>query len=188
MDDPEHHNHDGFYLRISLPFGWQATRFRYDASASRDDLTVSGAAYGLELRLGGTPAKGLVLGVQLYSSSAREDDVVLDKADASVRSRVTAQSGLLGFFVDYFPDPRGNFNLGGSLGLATHVLEHEGDGDVELDEAAGLGASGWVGYGWWISKNWSLGGLGQVTVSGGDSTLMTARSVSVVGMFSLLYH
>src|SRR5690606_28518385 len=82
------------------------------------------------------------------------------------------------------------FHLGGSLGIANNRIEHDGVGDSDLDDAAGLGASAWAGYGWWISKNWSIGALGQVTASFGDSVnhAMSARTLAVTGMFSLLYH
>jgi hypothetical protein len=197
VDDPEHHHHEGFYLRVSLPIGWQRTRFKFDDSTSRADFTVSGAARGLELRLGGTPAEGVAMGVQLYGTSAGEKDVSFPgEGEAGAedgpgnRSDVTVSSSLVGFFVDYFPDPRQNLHLGGSLGLASNVIEHDLPNDSDLDNAGGLGAAAWVGYGWWLSKNWSFGGLGQVTGSFGETNggAMTARSLSVVGMLSLLYH
>ncbi|HEY6724717.1 MAG TPA: hypothetical protein VI197_11840, partial [Polyangiaceae bacterium] len=170
-DDPEWHNHDGFYFRLSLPIGYQATRFRFDESSGRESFSVSGPAVGFELRLGGTITEGLAIGLQMYSSSARREDAPLryedelddtpdDQGDETV---VIAQCGLLGFFVDYFPQSRENFHFGASLGLASVVIDHDRESDPKLDEASGLGASGWVGYGWWISKNWSGGGLLQVT-------------------------
>ena len=197
IDDPEHHNHDGFYLRMSLPIGWQATRFDFDGTTARRDFTVAGPALGLELRLGGTPWAGLAIGVQIYNSSAHKEDIYIpndtepgEEAMADDHSRVIARTALFGFFVDYFPDPRGNFHLGGSVGISNNRIEHDGDGDSDLDDAAGLGASAWAGYGWWISKNWSIGGMGQVTGSFGDSVsnAMSARTLAVVAMFSLLYH
>lgn len=197
VDDPEHHNHDGFYLRLSLPIGWQATRFEFDGTTARRDFTVAGPAVGFELRLGGTPWAGLAIGVQIYNSSARKEDIYIpderelgEEPSADERSRVIARTALFGFFVDYFPDPRANFHLGGSLGIANNRIEHDGVGDSDLDDAAGLGASAWAGYGWWISKNWSIGALGQVTASFGDSVnhAMSARTLAVTGMFSLLYH
>ena len=68
------------------------------------------------------------------------------------------------------------------------VLDHDRESDPELDEASGFGASGWVGYGWWVSKNWSGGGLLQLTGAFGESARTEASSLALVGMLSLLYH
>src|SRR5690606_17734096 len=175
--------------------GYQTTRFRFDESSGREAFSVSGPAVGLELRLGGTITEGLAIGVQMYSSSARREDAPLryedeldDSPDQDDETAVIAQSGLLGFFVDYFPQARENFHFGASLGLASLVIDHDRQSDRKLDEASGFGASAWVGYGWWISKNWSGGGLLQVTGAVGESARMNANSLAVVGMLSLLYH
>lgn len=198
VDDPERHNHDGFYFRISIPVGYQTMRFRFDEASQRQPFTVSGPAVGLELRFGGTVAEGLVIGLQMYSSSARREDAPIpyedqltdngDPAPDDDRTQVIAQSALLGFFVDYFPEPRENFHFGGSIGLSSTVIDHERQTDPNLDEASGFGASAWVGYAWWISKNWSGGGLVQTLGSFGESSRMNARSLALVFMFSLLYH
>ena len=157
---------------------------------------MSGPAVGLELRLGGTITEGVAIGLQMYSSSARREDAPLgyeDELDDTPDSgddhtQVIAQSGLLGFFIDYFPQSRENFHFGASLGLASLVLDHDRESDPNLDEASGLGASGWVGHGWWISKNWSGGGLLQLTGAFAESARMNANSIALVGMLSLLYH
>jgi len=200
VDDPEHHVHDGFYLRLSLPLGWQSTHFEFDSgSTRRTDFTVAGFAAGLDLRLGGTPAQGLAIGVQILSTSARDTDVSLPSDEPPAdgepiaeqeRSDVVASSSLLGFFVDYFPNARENWHLGASIGLATNVIDHDGVGDPELDNAGGLGGALWTGYGWWLSKNWSIACLGQLNLSMGESSseAMKARSLSLVGMASVLYH
>jgi len=171
------------------------TRFRFDEDSGREEFTVSAPAVGFELRLGGTITDGLAIGLQMYTSSARRDDAPLPVEDGSgaaanddERTAVVAQAGLLGFFVDYFPQSRENFHFGASLGLSSLVLDHDRESDPTLDEASGLGASGWVGYGWWISKNWSGGGLLQLTGALGESARMNAQSLAIVGMLSLLYH
>src|SRR5690606_18917410 len=138
------------------------------------DLTVSGVALCLELRLGGRPAAGIAMGVQTYGGAAGEQDD-LDRAgrpetQVDGRSGVTARTSLHGSFVDYFPEPRENLHFGGSIGLASNVLEHDLPSDSSMDDAGGLGASAWVGYGWWVSKNWSLGGMLQVMGSFGESS------------------
>ena len=193
-DDPEWHNHDGFYLRFSLPIGYQTTRFRFDESSGQEAFSVSGPALGFELRLGGTITEGLAIGLQVYGSSARRDDAPLRYEDEIGNTtedgptEVIAQTTLVGFFVDYFPQSRENLHFGASLGLASMVIDHDRERDKKLDEASGLGASGWVGYGWWLSKNWSGGGLLQLTGAFGESARMQANSFAVVGMLSLLYH
>lgn len=172
-------------------------RFRFDAASQREPFTVSGPAIGLELRFGGTVAEGLAIGLQMYSSSARREDAPVPYGDQlnddgaapeDDRTQVIAQSALLGFFVDYFPDPRENLHFGGSIGLSSIVIDHSRQTDPNLDEASGFGASAWVGYGWWISKNWSGGGLVQTVGSFGESSRMNSRSLALVFMFSLLYH
>jgi hypothetical protein len=104
---------------------------------------------------------------------------------------------IVGVFVDAFPNPSGGFHFGGLFGGSAYRLQDQFDGDRQ---STGWGAAGWVGYGFWIGSEWSLGGIarvsGGITKSTFDMPIQnTATSVDEQAsskafsiLFTALYH
>jgi hypothetical protein len=139
--------------------------------------------------MGGSPAPGLALGGALTLSSVKNDDSRLD----DVQSSADAESSLaaLGFFVDGFPNPRGGFHLGGSLGLAAISASSKSELTQNFD-GGGFSMSTWAGYDWWVGREWSLGAalrlLGAFAREEKSELTLQGSYANVSLMFTALYH
>jgi hypothetical protein len=132
---------------MSLGLGSAKVGFRDGppgVTAAHDRATL------LDLMLGGTPSPGLVIGGGLWFNGLETDQWKRQSNDSSV------SMAALGPFIDYFPDRHRGFHFGGMLGLAAWRVNAM---DVSAEKAtAGGGAVGaWVGYDFWVSRQWSLG-------------------------------
>jgi hypothetical protein len=187
--------HDGFYLRMSVGGGYMSSKVTYDESTIAD-RTLSGGGGVLELLIGGSPARGLAIGGGLWGQNAQDPETDPDSAD----SYESLDFGMLGVFIDGFPDPTGGFHVGGAIGVASLNGAFEDD-DLDPDPdrigeeeggTAGIGGSVWAGYDAWISPEWSLGGMlrfsGAVTSSNADELEQRANTRAFAILFTALYH
>jgi hypothetical protein len=154
--NPTARKHDGFYLRLSLGGGSVGARGeRYDAQQNRSDYDFEGNGVSFDAMVGGTPAPGIAVGgAYLANTAARthyEDDRTKDAG---------LSYGMIGPFVDIYPNPKTGFHIGGAVGPAVAVTFD--DESNERSVAAGFGAAAWIGYDFWVSDQWSLGGMFRV--------------------------
>jgi hypothetical protein len=181
--------HDGFYLRLGLGLGSGHAGISADSS-SVPDHGLEGGSLVFEALVGGTPALGLAVGGALLVGSLGADRIRVDGNDAFVD--VSGQYGVVGAFVDGFPNPTGGFHLGGALGLAGLRLGVADEGPVDDFDGGGLGLAAWVGYDAWISSEWSLGGMlqfvGVITRDKNDSIVEQGRAGGVSLAFVTLFH
>ena len=179
--------HDGFYLRMGLGLAYSGALVSSD-SKSVGDYSFSGAGGALDLWLGGTPTPGLAMGAALsvlgLNSSSRH------VSGHSLSGDVSGSTGLLGFFVDVFPDPERGFHFGGALGVASGLAEIK-NGPKRF-EGGGLGLEAWGGYDFWVSPQWSLGGtarlLGSITRQDLDNVKYETSIGGASLSFTALYH
>jgi hypothetical protein len=177
----EGRTHDGLYLRMSS--GPSAAHIELtDAPRGVGDITEGGGT--IDLRLGGTPARGFVVGGGLWLSGYDTDEW---RGEDSRRGGAGVVA--LGPFVDYFPDPHQGLHFGGMLGVAVLGLDVE---DISKEERlAGGGALGaWVGYDFWLGSEWSLGvELDYMSVRGRNDDHDWEGSADIVGVsLTGLYH
>lgn len=175
--------HDGFYARANLGLVTAGTFVSTDR-AQHPNYDVEGGGLAVDLLIGGSPSVGLATGgaVSIQSFGHGGD---------------TGPSGLtlLGVFVDGFPQPNGGFHLGGMLGLAG-VQTTRKDNRDEF-EGGGLGLAAWVGHGFWVGDEWSLGGLLRLSGAlarddsredAADPVVLSASVYEAAFLFSVLYH
>jgi len=184
--------HDGFYLRGSIGHGWMGTKFSEGLLAER---RLGGQSGAFDIQLGGSPSPGLALGGGLFISGMEHEDV-RRFGDTEGGDPGTVGMLAVGPFIDYFPDPKGGFHFGGMLGLGALAFETADDDDVEAsfddDERGGGGGAigAWVGYDWWIGREWSLGVqlryLGAAVKNQDHDWRGAADSVAL--QFTALYH
>lgn len=179
--------HDGFYLRFGLGGGSMKTKLSYDNDVA--DASASGGAVGGHLMLGGTVAKGFVIGAAMGGITVVEPKFEQDGYQGTAEN-TTLNLSHLGLLLDWFPDEHGGFHVGGSLGIYT--MKVEADNGPSSDAAGGGGGQLFVGYDFWVGDDWSLGGLLALTHA---NTELDAKGFKQTGstnalmlQFSVLYH
>jgi hypothetical protein len=157
-------------LRLSIGGGGLATDLDYDAPGL-NTTRVRGGTVGLDLLIGGSPTPGLAIGGGLMINGAGDAEVTTDTNVGGVESIETTQQdagfSVFGVFFDAFPNPEGGFHVGGMIGLSTFDLNDNDDTVNEQRESNGWGGAAWVGFGGFVSSQWSLGGV--LRLSGGVS-------------------
>jgi hypothetical protein len=149
--------HDGFYLRLSSGFSYMNVSTSLDGNASTG--SVSGAGGTFDVMVGGSPAPGLVVGGGVFWANAFDPGSTVTRRGATVNGIDSGANGSVSLFmvgpmIDAFPMPTGGFHFGGMLGLAGNGLK-----DNQDNFSGGVGLSVWTGYMWWVSGQWSLGGM-----------------------------
>ncbi|HEY0463732.1 MAG TPA: hypothetical protein VGC79_05965, partial [Polyangiaceae bacterium] len=181
------HLHDGFYLRMALGLGLGGALVSSD-SKSIGDYSFGGGVGAFDLWIGGTPAAGLSMGAALSGLGLGSSQRSVD--GHRVSGDVTGSTGLLGYFVDVFPDPQRGLHFGGALGLASGAAKVQ-DSSQEF-RGGGLGLQAWGGYEFWVSPQWSLGGMlrfiGSLTRQEDAGVAYEASLGAVTLSFTALYH
>lgn len=179
--------HDGLYLRLALGVGLGGSLVSSD-SKSFDDYSFGGGAGAFDFWLGGTPVPGLAMGAAFSVLGLGSSQRTVDGNHVS--GDVTGSTGLLGYFVDVFPNPARGLHFGGALGFASGAAKIK-DSDREF-LGGGVGLEAWGGYDFWISQQWSLGGmlrfLGSVTREEDAGVAYEASLGAATLSFTALYH
>jgi hypothetical protein len=181
------HNHDGFYLRANVGFAWSRADISTDAS-SHPNYTVNGGGISVDLLVGATPSPSLTVGGGAMLKSISDPEVHLDD-DSEVGS---GSGGVLfvGPFVDGFPMSNGGLHLGGLVGFAGGAARRQGSDDDF--SGGGVGVAAWVGQGFWVGKEVSLGFLLKLDAAylrdGSGPVALTDTLYGGSLMFSVLYH
>jgi hypothetical protein len=175
--------HDGFYARLNLGFGSQSTDI--DNGVLPDNFTGSGGTLDIDVLVGGAPSPGVVLGGALLLESLRSTTFNADPY--SLKTSVGLAT--LGPFIDGYPNPRGGFHLGGTLGLTSVRLTS--DPNLPFNRAFGFGLAAWLGYDWWVADQWSVGGLlrfsGNRTTHHENSMDMAVDTRTIALMLTAVY-
>jgi len=156
------HRHDGLYVRAGLGYGSLHTSSSFDgkigtqpAGDALGEITYSGPGLALDFGIGGTPAPGLVVGYGFMGQIVHEPRVTLETPSGEEERHDSRHLGaaIHGLLLDVFPDPTGNLELGGLVGIARVSTGREGD------ESTGFAAGIWGGYGFWAADGASFVGL-----------------------------
>ncbi len=201
-EDSTVRRHDGFYLRMglgvgyghvgstgtfSLPSGGAVSSF--DLSATYDGW---GSAY--ELLIGGTLARGFVLGGGFVGQDISNPNLsthsnALPAATGNLTASGSLGVGALGPFVDWFPNDRKGLHFGAMIGLAILGLQND-SGKLSSGVAGAL----WGGHDFWVADQWSLGGEARVAGVSAKrdfsdySGTMNDKALSIELLFTALYH
>jgi hypothetical protein len=189
---PGAHTHDGFYLRLAL--GGGALHATFTGGSSPGDSKGGGGAAMLDVLIGGTPASGLVVGGGYQFDMAQHADFNFGPNDTGSDGNVIR--GVVGPFVEWFPDPHGGFSaglLGGYTVLALQtpsirIFGTELGGNIDT---LGIGGNLWASYALWISSQWSLGleaRGGLAATRSRDDSAMTGSATSWGVLLTGVYH
>jgi len=150
-----HREHDGFYFSVGLGLSYVAD---WVGSNNFNDATLSGAGVADKIAIGGTPARGFVLGAAAEDDTAFGPSLRIDGSKRSDGPRTFTLSRL-GIFGDYYFDPSKGLHLQALLGLS--VLTADDSKDLPVGFAASLA----FGHDWWVGPQSSVGILGRLVYS-----------------------
>jgi hypothetical protein len=180
--------HDRFYLRLGLGGGTLRTSGTFDPDDGTS-IDTRGGGFSFDLAIGGTPAPGFVIGGDYTFQQGVKPRVKFSTPTGSseIDSNNDSVFGLLGIFADWFPDPRGGFHVGATLGLALLSIADDNGNVSNSNEKRGGGGALRVGYDFWVGDQWSIGILGQlVGASVSRDTTFGVSEHDSVGSFGLL--
>ena len=157
-----YHLHDGFFMRGAIFGGYLRDKFEAEGDSffRIRSGTTRGAAFGLELAVGGAIAPGWILAGGLVASWGVGSTVDLVVDDPAHEVELGAQSmGALVAITNVYPDPRGGLYFeagGGPARFAVSQTERQGDWNTAQ------GSTGWsvlagVGYDVWTGPQNSVG-------------------------------
>jgi hypothetical protein len=204
--NPTAHRHDGFYLRLGLGSGYGhvgssgTLSMPSGSGLSGQPMDFTGTYHGwgpaYELLIGGTIARGLVLGGGFVGQDMTNPTVTANVGSGSAASSISNLTvngslgvGALGPFVDWFPNDRGGLHFGAMFGFALLGLSSDtGKRD------SGIAGSLWGGYDFWVADQWSLGVEARTALVSAWRDFSDPRgtvndkAVSVELLFTALYH
>jgi hypothetical protein len=175
-DAPGVREHDGFYARFGLgTSGYTDTLVSEDfvpagspagTPEQKSEGVLTGFATVSEVSLGGTVARGFVVGLGFWSASAltltyTETEEGPPPPEEFVRPENFA---LAGPFFDWFFNAKKGLHWQLGLGFAVlHGLNPDTPRLRDRDTAIGGGLMLGLGYDWFVSRQWSIGVLGRFT-------------------------
>lgn len=114
--------------------------------------------------IGGTVGKGIVIGGGFVGQDISNPNVQTSSDVLGLNGNVAANGalgvGVLGPFIDWFPDVTGGAHIGAMLGIGLIGLQDENN-----NPDTGPGGSLWAGYDFWIADQWSLGAEARAGVA-----------------------
>jgi hypothetical protein len=173
--------HRGLYLGLGAGPGLQGATFDINTPGIDGNLSGSGFNLSLDLLVGGSLTPGFALGGGVVTDFMLSSD--FDGAGGLEDDSAGLTSIIVGPFADGYPNPKGPWHLGATVGLA-YLMSSLGDDYSE----PGLGFAGWVGLTPWVSDEMSMGVklrfMGNVTGFGED-VKGSSRSLNL--MFDAVY-
>jgi hypothetical protein len=145
----EPRTHDGFYLRVGVGPGYALGTLASPAGSG--DST--GVNVSTQLAIGWTLRPGLVIGGGTFPMVVPSP--TYDGMDAGGQ-HVSAT----GAFVDYYLDPRKGLHFQGGLLFALGYLD---GGERASHVGAGYGGTLGIGYDFFVTDEWSVGGIVRAT-------------------------
>jgi hypothetical protein len=174
-----YHWHDGFYARVDGGLGTLLhTNVSRDGAA---DVSASGLTLDYDLLLGGSIAPGFTLGGTVLGSLQLSGH--WEASGLSV-STAALNTFIIGPFAEGYPNPEGGLHFGGALGLAHAGLDLPGSNL----SAFGVGGAFWAGSDVWVAPDWSIGGLLRLDALYAKDGDISASSIGLSLMFSVLFN
>lgn len=177
--------HDGFYLRLAFGLGFFNDSITSETFDGDIDFTIRGFTTASEFMLGGTVARGLVLGGGFLSGLVPAPEAEVGGISGDLDTSLFFF--MLGPFIDYYFDPNEGFHLQVLVGVAALSAD-----DEDIDVAVGGGFGIGLGHEWWVADQWSIGILGRLAFASmkiDDSFLEEQhRAVQAAALFTATYH
>jgi hypothetical protein len=173
--------HEGFQFRGAVGAG-----FLSDSETS--NVNLHGGAGAFEVYIGGTPARGLVIGGFINDAIVIDPTVSVPNVSVSTDSNTSLSLVTIGPYIDFYPNPREGFHIIGTLGFADLSLSYNDENVSSTHSTTGFAIGGGIGYDWWVSPYWSLGILARLTFASMSENSVTDNLVAPTLLFSFSYN
>jgi hypothetical protein len=158
--EPGYHLHDGFFARSEAGVTLlEATVSDSGQSPRRSRIRAIGQS--ASVNIGATPAKGLVLGISIWTAILDPTFVENGRTIIPDDNSITLTLLHVGPFLDWYSNPRGGYHAFGSMGFAAHI-ERDSKGNPIYPVPKGITGSTGAGYEWFVSSDMSVGVLGRL--------------------------
>jgi hypothetical protein len=171
--------HEGFYLRMSSGPSFASLR----GHGPSGSVSITDSGEGGFIAIGGALVPGLVLAGTLQGTAFDAEfkggpfehaTVSSNGKTRNASNRATGGFGMLGMLVDWYPQPKAGWHVGGSAGVGALVLSNAADDSVY--GGANFAGTLFGGYDWALGRDWSLGL--QLVASGATRTELEDDSSS----------
>jgi hypothetical protein len=155
---PGYHEHDGFYLRLTMGLGYLNT----SVPMSEDRGTLYGVAGSFAAAFGGTIAPNLIIYGEISGMSATDPEFSY-RGTSITQKDLTFSMITFGPGLAYYLQPA-NVYFSGSVGFGYFVFENNDDYDWNSNRNEtdlGFGFSTTMGKEWWVTADWGLGVAAQ---------------------------
>ena len=179
--------HDGFFVRAAVGPGF----FAGWSGTAPDTRHFTGVTMSVDLAVGGTPARGLIIGgayqmAHVFALAAKDD--VINGNEPSLNG-VTFSLVALGVFADYYPDPEEGLHFLGFVGTGELGVSRPNNNNTGTTASPGgvvVAAGG--GYEWFVGQNLSIGVLARATLGllSVQETFSTNQDTSVTAVIPSL--
>lgn len=162
-EKPGAYTHDGFYLRLGLGGGYVHDNLKYEGPTLLGLAAPTGEAQGASFQgdfaAGWAIKPGLVIGGQVYIEQVANPKVTIGGQSYSANVSVGTLT-MFGPFIDWYPNAHKGFHFGGMLGVSRITMKDNSNTQLN-NEPVGGGGMAFVGYEWWVGKQWAVGLMGQ---------------------------
>ncbi len=187
--DTGDYTHDGFYLRLALGGGYVHDNLHFNGTrilgvaVGAFDGEAQGGSFQGDLAAGWTVTKGLVIGGELYIEQVANPKITF--SGRSVSSDVSVGTlTMFGPVVDWYLNPHKGFHFGGMLGVARITMQDKSNNKLD-NQPIGGGGVAFVGYEWWIGKQWAAGVQGQFAAASMNDSSANLRHTWTSGGVAL---
>jgi hypothetical protein len=173
--------HDGFYLQLNAGLGYLSA----SGEPGGTKVKYSGATFPSSLLLGGTVGP-VVIGGGLFTDYAFSPKASINGADSPIAADFSMTLIGIGMFADIYPDVHGGLHFQPFIGWGG--LETSVNGNSGGSDPTGLVLAVGGGYDFFISDNWSFGGMLRVAYAPLSLNDVTYSTLSPSLLATITYH
>jgi hypothetical protein len=185
MPEEPPHLHTGFFLRLSLGFGYS----RASRDTGVEDIALDGGSGFFAFDIGGAVVENLVLHARMSDFVNFSPTVKLGGEEYEA-DEVTLSFVLYGAGLTYYIMPV-NFYATVAFGASLGMIEIDGDEYGETD--VGFAVEGDLGKEWWVGSEWGLGvaarfSYASVPPASSSSDAEWLKGMGIAVLFSATYN
>jgi len=147
----EEKQHDGFYMSACLGPVFGKITDKYNSST----MTMNGTGFELDLKIGASVTKDLILHGTLITKSMPGPKVNNEGSVTTMSDEISVNELMYGAGLTYYFMPV-NFFVSGSAGIGKFTVSNSTN-DTKSKTHSGFSFQLIAGKEWWISKKWGLG-------------------------------